>query len=243
MAANEFSPDEPAEAPAQESLDEGAAPPPEEYAPPQDDTHNRLAAIQAQIERTAERNAYLERSFDYVQRYEQQQAQRQAHDPELELLDRALSPLLERRLAPIVRNSTEQTDALVFENFLSRNMPEVFENEDDYARTMQQVEAIRQAAVQRGMNVSRVDAFVFNQGLQGTRQKITARKQKRGSAAGAEARRLAEAGVAQSTAQSGAPRAPANSQIQAIRQKANRGERLTPDERIKLRDFVSNVQF
>ena len=167
----------------------------------------------------------------------------------MELLDKTLDPLFNKRLKaatePIVKGYTtviEDNDALRFEMFLTRNHPELLEDEDSYNRTVQQVQQVREAANQRGINISRVDAFVFNEGLQGTRQKQASRKAKKTSAAASEARRVAETRTAQQTSDSGAPRATGNAGIQAIREKASRGERLSDAERVQYKNWVSNVE-
>jgi hypothetical protein len=226
----------------------------------QSDTDKRLAALEAQVAREKERNQFLEQSLKIQERFLQTRSEgapatsaaKPAGDqwsPELDTLDKALDPLFQKKLKsatdPLVQGYTtmiEDNDALRFEMFLGRNHPELLDDEDAYNQTMQQVEQVRQAARQRGITISRVDAFVFNEGLQGTRQKVAQRKQKKTVAATAESRRVAETKVAEGTGGTGAPRASAASNMKAIRDKARSGERLTPEERTQYRNWVSNVE-
>jgi len=245
----------PPEGEATENAGEGQA---AGSSPAGEDYGKRLSALEEQLARQRERNEALERSLHLQDRFlesRQQETRQSSHEDdklseELAVLDRALDPVLGKRLKTVIDpiNSNynalrEDNDSMRFEMFISRNHPELLEDEDAYNATMQQVEQIRQAAQQRGMNVSRVDAFVFNEGIQGTKQKIQQRKQKRSSAQTAESRRSAEVAAATGTTGSAAAARPsAIAGIQAIRDKANRGERLTPDERVKLKEFVSNVE-
>ena len=227
----------------------------------ENDIGNQLKAIKEQLTREKDRNDALEQSIRLQERVllQQQQTRQQPTQsgqtspdgwtPELDVLEKALDPVFKKQLRTVVDPLTqgynriqEDNDALRFEMFLSRNNPELLDDEDSYNKIMQQVESIRQTARQRGMEVSRVDAFIFNEGLQGTKQRIVTRKQKKTSAVGQEARRSAEISATQVGSQTTEPRATANTGIQAIRDKANRGERLSNDERMKLRDFVSNVE-
>ena len=233
---------------------------PSEVSPaPQQDYAAEIAALRSQFDREKERNDNLERSLQIQERYLQSQAQPQQQQPqpvaddqkwtdELAILEKALSPILQKErknYEPIAQGygqALDEIDSMKFEGFLQRNNPDVLDNEDLYSRTMQQVEAVRQTARQRGMNISRVDAYVFNEGLQGTKQKITQHKQRKTQAATSESRRQAEVQVASSLNNDGVPRVQASAGIQAIRAKANRGDRLSQEERSKLRDFVSNVE-
>jgi len=227
-------------------------------AAPQEDLAGRLAALESQFQRERERNELLENSLRIQERFIQQRDESQkppvaAKDdswtPEHDVLDKALDPVLKKRMGSYVdplaaqyQSVLDETDSLRFENFLQRNNPEVLSDDDLYAKTMQQVEAIRQAGRQRGMNITRMDAFVFNEGLQGTKRRGQERKQKRNTAMTTETRRTAEVAAAGIGTEPAAPRVSAIAGIQSIREKANRGERLTSDERVKLRDFVSNTE-
>lgn len=228
-------------------------------AAPQEDLAGRLAALESQFQRERERNELLENSLRIQERFIQQreEGQRQAPvvakddgwTPEHDVLDKALDPVLKKRLGSYVdplaaqyQTVLDETDSLRFENYLQRNNPEILNDEDLYAQTMQQVEAVRQAGRQRGMNITRMDAFVFNEGLQGAKRKGQERRQKRTTATATESRRTAEVAAAGIGTEPAAPRPSAMAGIQAIRDKANRGERLSQDERAKLRDFVGNVE-
>lgn len=255
--------DQPANSDSQE--DQSAQNPDEQSAgtvspaAPSDDLANRLAALEAQLERERERNNGNEQSLKIYERFLQQRdasqtptAPAKSDDgwtPEHDILEKALDPVLKKRFGTYLdgfaqqnQSVLEETDALKFEMFLQRNNPEILADEDEFAKTMQQVEAVRQAGRQRGMNVSRVDAFVFNEGLQGTKRKGMERKQKRTNALTTEARRQAEVSAASISTDPATPRASAIAGIQSIRQKAARGERLSPDEKKKLFDFAGNIE-
>ncbi len=212
----------------------------------------RLNAIEAQLERERERNRLLEQSLQIQEKYLNQGKTTDNVDPvnkELDVLDKALDPILNKRFKsqvdPINQRYnalSEDNDALRFEMFLQRNNPEILEDEDSYNSTIQQIDAVRQAARQRGMEVSRVDAFFFNEGIKGTKSKISERKAKRGNTVTAETRRQSETRAASGTSTTSEPRQSANAGIAAIREKASRGERLTNEERVKFKEYVSNVE-
>ena len=223
------------------------------------DTAAELAALRAQVERERDRNKFLEQSLQIQERFLESRNGASATskptpqdvglDKELETLDKALDPLFQKRLKAVTeplnqsfQAIVEDNDAMRFESFLTRNHPELLDDEDSYNATVQQVQQVRDAARQRGINISRVDAFVFNQGLQGTKAKVAARKAKKTTAATQETRRQAETRAATATSASSEPRASANAGIQAIRQKAARGERLTESERAQYKSWVSDVE-
>lgn len=227
---------------------------------PQSDTDSRIAALEAQVNREKERNQLLEQSLRIQERFLQNQdgtkprtseARPEVMDKDLEVLDKALDPVLGRRfkerLEPLqqtVATALEDNDALRFEMFLTRNHPELLDDEDQYNAAVQQVQQVRDAARTRGINISRVDAFVFNEGLKGTREKQKTRKQARTRAATSETRRQAEVRAASATgATAPAPRASANAAIQDIRAKAARGERLNSEERGKYAEWIGSTEF
>ncbi len=226
----------------------------------QQDITSRLTALEEQLTRERQKNELLEQSVKLQERFlatQRQSSEAQPSKPqadpgwtqELDVLDKALEPVFSKRLKGITDPITQSfnalrddNDALRFETFLQRNNPEVLEDEDSFNKVMQQVNDIRQAARQRGMEITRTDAFVFNEGLQGTKNKITARKQKKGAVASQEGQRAAAVAAAQATSTTGEARPGVAAGIQAIREKANRGERLTDAERVKMRDYVANAE-
>jgi len=230
---------------------------PSEVSPaPQPDYAAEIAALKSQFDREKDRNDLLEQSLRIQERFlnrpdpapQRSAPEEQQWTQELEVLEKALDPILSKQrkqfepLAQGYMAAMDEIDAMKFNAFLQRNNPEVLDNEDEYARTMQQVDTVMQTARQRGMNITRIDAFVFNEGLKGTKDKVVQRKQIRGTAKTAELKREAEVRVASGTSTSGEPRVTGNAGIQTIRAKANRGERLNQEERNKLRDFVSNIE-
>jgi len=225
---------------------------------PQPDYAAQLAALQSQLDREKERRELVEQSLRIQERFLQReepkpqpaQPQQGEWTQELEVLQKALEPILsqERKhyepLAQGYGQALDELDSVKFENYLARNQPEVLDDEDLYAKTMQQVEAVRQAARQRGINISRVDAMVFSTGLEGTKQKLTERKQRRSKAGSSEAQRQAEVRVAAASGSGGEPRPNANAGIAAIRQKIQaRGKAgVTPEEWRRFQDYVGNTE-
>src|SRR3990167_2638418 len=139
----------------------------------ENDIGNQLKAIKEQLTREKDRNDALEQSIRLQERVllQQQQTRQQPTQsgqtspdgwtPELDVLEKALDPVFKKQLRTVVDPLTqgynriqEDNDALRFEMFLSRNNPELLDDEDSYNKIMQQVESIRQTARQRGMEVS-----------------------------------------------------------------------------------------
>ena len=225
----------------------------------------RIAALEARLSRESERNDALEQSLKLQERFFQRQGdqgqqgqgqgngqqarQSQSDSPELDILDKALDPLFERRfkkvLEPLQQVSAQQAeviDAMDFERYIQRHQPELLDDEGSYGKVLQQVANTRQHARDRlGINLTRIDALMYNEGIESTRRRVEDRKQKHVSSVGAETKRQAEVKAAQGTTVQGEPRRTASGDIHSIRDKASRGERLTTDERAKYREFVSGV--
>ncbi len=236
--------------------DEGGT---ESPAAPQVDYEGKIRSLEEQYRRAEERNRYLEQTARLLdedrRRYQQQQQQPRQTDsglaPELLELDKTLDPILKRRLEtvfqPLVDTTSrlyDEQDASRFEMYLMRNHPEVFDEDGGIDKVFQEVEAIRrQAAQSYGQWLSRTDAFLYAQGIHGVQQQAKSRKEKKSVQVREEAKRMQQVRAAGSGQQQIAPKKSAGSEIQSIREKANRGERLTDSEREKYREFVSKATF
>lgn len=225
----------------------------------QPELDGRLKALEEQNRRFEERNRYLEQTARLLDqqsqqwRGQQQAPQQRGNDlaPEMQELDRTLSPLLDRRFQaanqPIVdtiSRMVDEQDAARFEMYLMRNHPEIFEADGGLDRVFQDVEVVRRQAAQTyNQWLGRVDAFLYAEGIRGVQGKMKERKEKKGVQVKAEAQRVQSVRTAQSGTIGAPPRKAPGAEIQSIREKANRGERLSTVERAKYRDFISGVTF
>jgi hypothetical protein len=236
-----------------EQSDDAESPPESQQQP---DYEGRIKALEAQYQRAEERNRYLEQTARLHEEAlrKQQQPQRTSDPdlaPELLELDKTLDPLLQRRLKPIQEQYTEQIsrmydsqDAANFEMYLMRNNPEVFEEDGGLDRVFQEVESVRQRAAQQyNQWLSRADAYMYAQGIRGVQSQAKTRKDKKSVQVREEAKRMQTTRAATSGTTQVAPRKQPDSEINGIREKANRGERLSDSERQKYRDFVAGVSF
>ncbi|MGH9427471.1 MAG: hypothetical protein ACRD2L_14360 [Terriglobia bacterium] len=226
----------------------------------QPELDGRLKALEEQNRRFEERNRYLEQTARLLDQQSQQwRGQQQAPQPqrgnelapEMQELDRTLSPIFDRRLQsanqPVIDTISrwvDEQDAARFEMYLMRNHPEIFEADGGLDRVFQDVEVVRRQAAQTyNQWLGRVDAFLYAEGIRGVQDKMKNRKEKKGVQAKAEAQRVQSVRTAQSGTIGAPPRKAPGAEIQAIREKANRGERLSGTERAKYRDFISGVTF
>jgi len=227
----------------------------------QPDYESKVRALEEQNRRYQERNTYLEQTARLLeqqrqagqQQYQQQpqQKQQEALSEELIQLDKTLDPLFSRRLSqvtqPVVDTISrlyDEQDASRFEMYLMRNHPEVFDEEGGLDRTFQDVEVVRRQAAQAyNQWLSRVDAFLYAQGIRGVQSQAKSRKDKKAAQAKGEQQRVQSTRAATSGVQGTAPQRPGGGEIQAIREKAHRGERLSSSEREKYRNAISNVTF
>ena len=138
----------------------------------------------------------------------------------------------------------DEADALRFESFLSRSHPEYLEDEDLNNSIMQQVEATRQLAAQRGTYLKRVDAFHYVVGQRTLKPPKTKKGNVKNSttAQAAEAQRKieADAAIRGSGNRQEDHRITGAATIQAIREKSSRGERMTPQERVVWKDCIAS---
>jgi hypothetical protein len=220
----------------------------------QEDWQGKLRAAEERAARQEERSRYLEENNRLLQEFtkrSQPQPQEASLSPELSELDKTLEPLFNKRLRSVVdplqqqlANALDGQDALKFEQFLSRNHPDVFESEDNLNRTFQQVEWVRQQAAQiYGKYLSRVDAFLYAQGIEGVKEKSKARQSKRQTQVKEEAKRQLQVQATQSgEGRADSKRAP-GADIDAIRRRMMAGDKLTPDEKAKFRKHLENAKF
>lgn len=227
---------------------------------PQVDYEGKIRALEEQYRRAEERNRYLEQTArlldedrQRLSRQYQQPSKQESNDlaPELLELDKTLDPLFAKRLQNVtqplvdtVSRLYDEQDASRFEMYLMRNHPEVFDDEGGIDKVFQEVEAVRRSAAQ-GYNqwLSRVDAFLYAQGIRGVQSQAKSRKEKKSVQVREEAKRMQQVKAVGSSVQNTAPKKAPGAEMQAIREKAQRGERLTDAERAKYRDFVAGVTF
>lgn len=227
---------------------------------PKEDWEGKLKAIQAEKERIEERYRLLEQTARLQERAleEARQPRERAASPsssasalpkELEDLDKLLEPLKERWFGslknPIYESQArlyEQLDAQGFENYLFRNHPDVFEEDGQLDKIYQEVEQVRERAKQQyGQWLSRQDAFLYAQGISGVREKIKSRSQKKATQVRDEAKRLQQVQATRTSTPTAPGRRDGAAEINAIRAKLERGERLTDAEREKFRTAASGV--
>jgi len=247
---------------AENQQEAGSESPTETQETPQQqpDYDGRIKALEERYQRSEQRNQYLEQTARLLaeereqSRRQQQQAQRPQRSelpPELEDLGKTLDPLFSRHtdritqpLVDTLSKVYDQQDSAQFEMYLMRNHPEVFEEEGGMDKVFQEVDAVRrQAAQSYNQWLSRVDAFLYAQGIHGVQTQIKSRKEKKGNQVREEAKRLQSVKAASSGTTQIAPKRTPNAEIQAIREKASRGQRLTESERSKYREFVSGMSF
>jgi hypothetical protein len=223
---------------------------------PQEDWQSKAIAAQEQLARQEERNRYLEQTARLLE--EQSRRQYQAPAPqeaslsaELAELDKTLDPLLSRRmksatdpLGQHVATLMDGQDSLKFELYLSRENPELLSDPEAFARVSQQVDAVRQQAANvYGKYLSRTDAFLYAQGLETAAEKKKSRTTKKQTQVKEEAKRVLQNQATQGGVGSPEARrvvgAAAAEQLMA---RLRRGERLTPEERAKVREHLANAQ-
>lgn len=226
---------------------------------PQIDYEGKIRSFEERLARTEERNRYLEQTARLLEE-DRQSRSRQHQEPqktEAELsaelldLDKTLDPIFSKRLKgltqPLVDTVSrlyDEQDSSKFEMYLMRNHPDVFEEEGGLDKIFQEVEQVRQQAA-RNYNqwLSRVDAFLYSQGIRGVQEKYKSRKEKKSTQVHEEAKRLQSVKAAGSGIQNQQPKRGPGADIQAIREKAQRGERLSDAERAKYRDFIADQTF
>jgi succinate dehydrogenase flavin-adding protein (antitoxin of CptAB toxin-antitoxin module) len=235
--------------------DEGGSDSPPE---PQVDYEGKIKALEEQYRRAEERNRYLEQTARLLdedrrrlsQQYQQPAPRESDLAPELMELDKTLDPLFSKRLQSVtqplvdtVSRLYDEQDSSRFEMYLMRNHPEVFDDEGGIDKVFQEVEAVRRQAAQNyNQWLSRVDAFLYAQGIRGVQSQAKSRKEKKSVQVREEAKRMQQVKAVGSSVQNATKKAP-GAEIQAIREKAQRGERLSDSERAKYRDFVAGVTF
>jgi hypothetical protein len=226
---------------------------------PQVDYEGKIRGFEERLARAEERNRYLEQTNRLLDE-DRQNRQNQRQEPqktEAELsaelldLDKTLDPIFSKRLKSVtqplvdtVSRLYDEQDSSRFEMYLMRNHPDVFEEEGGIDKVFQEVEAVRQQAA-RNYNqwLSRVDAFLYSQGIRGVQEKYKTRKEKKSAQVHDEAKRLQSVKAAGSGVPNVQPKKVIGGDIQAIREKAQRGDRLTDQERAKYRDFIADQAF
>ena len=229
------------------SDEEGAGSPPAQ----QEDWQAKIREVEDKLARQEERARYLEQTNQVLERFASQSRQqpesKQGLSPEMQELKRTLSPLFSEELGPLQQSLAAQTDAadaLRLEIYLGRKHPEILDDENAYNRTVQQIEQVRQQAAQvYGKYLSRIDAFLYVQGLETVNEKSKSRKSKKDTQVREEAKRqLQNAATRSGEGQPEAKRVP-GADIDSIRRRMMAGEKLTPEEKQKFRNHLANAKF
>jgi succinate dehydrogenase flavin-adding protein (antitoxin of CptAB toxin-antitoxin module) len=234
---------------ATEEVEAGSSP------TPQEDWQSKASALEERLNRQEERNRYLEQTARLLEENSRRQYQAPApQEPslsaELAELDRTLDPLFSKRMKTVtdplgqhVATLMDGQDALKFELYLSRNHPELLDD-DNQAKVFQQVEQVRQQAANvYGKYLSRVDAFLYAQGLEGVTEKKKARQTKKQTQVKEEAKRQLQVQATQSgVGTPDARRVTGAAGAEQLMARLRRGERLTNDERAKVREYLANAQ-
>lgn len=231
----------------------------QEVTQTQPDYEGRIRGLEEQYQRSEQRNQYLEQTARLLAeereavRHQQQQVPQQQYNlpPELEDLNKTLDPLFSRRLdtatKPMIDTLSrlyDEQDASKFEMYLMRNHANVFEEDGGLDKVFQEVEAVRRQAAQTyNQWLSRTDAFLYAQGIRGVQSQMKTRKEKKTTQVRDEVKRLQSVRAANSGSQGVAPKRSPGADMQAIRDKAAQGKRLTDSERAKYREFVSGMSF
>ena len=144
----------------------------------------------------------------------------------------------------MVAQQSDANDALKFEMYLMRHHSDVLESEDSMNKVFQQVEQIRQQAAQvYGKYLSRVDAFLYAQGLEGVKEKAKSRTAKKQTQVKEEAKRQLQIQATRSGEGQPEAKKVAGADIDSIRRRMMAGDKLTPDEKAKFRRHLENAKF
>lgn len=220
-------------------------------SPASDEEEHRARALEEQLARARAESEALRESLRLQAELLKQQLPKEKKElsPELAELGKAINPLLkdeiQETVQPVISTVSklyDQTDAVNFQLELQRENPELFKPEN-FDRVMQAVEAVRRrAATESGTWISRSDAYKYAKGA--GLLKLAPKKSSQ-SADSEEAKRQKSVRAAQAAGRGSDMQrgGNANAEISRIREKAQRGEQLTPEERAKYRSFLENVSF
>jgi hypothetical protein len=211
-----------------------------------DELSNELKALKeqlsrkdAEIERERENARLYQRFLDSQLGNKQQQTQEDPDaklTPEMRELKKLLKPLFEDEIKRVTEPMNqvagslwEQNDAVNFQLTLSKKHPEYLDG-DNFDKVNQAVESVRRRAAANGQTVGRLDAFYYAEGiglLKGLKRspKATVKQVKQNKAADA----AQSSGGVKKGGNDG------SAEINRIREKAGRGERLTDIERKKFK--------
>ena len=94
-----------------------------------------------------------------------------------------------------------------------------------------------------GKYLSRVDAFLYAQGLEGVREKSKTRASKKSRQVKEEAKRQLQVQAARSGEGSPDRKLSGAAGAEAILKRMRAGERVSPEERAKVREYLAGAQF
>lgn len=211
---------------------------------------SRLAALEDQLRRSNEDRDTLRESLRLTQQLAEQarpapqKTQKQYTDEQkaLKELGLAFGDDIQGAMEPLVGTVTQlydQNDAVKFQLDMSRQNPDLMKGET-YDKLAQAVETVRQQyARATGQYLPRMDAYKYAKGA-GLLDKVL-------PVTPLEDRDPEEVKRQSEVKQAGKPKVSAKkgsvdggADIQKIREKAQRGDRLTPKERVRFRDYLAS---
>lgn len=214
---------------------------------------SRLTALEDQLRRSNEDRDTLRESLRLTQQLAEQtrpqKPVKQYSDEQKALKDLGLAfgDDIQGAMEPIVGTVSrlfDQNDAVQFQLDMSRTHPELMKG-DAYDKLAQTVEQVRQQyARQTGQYLPRSDAYKYAKGA-GMLDKLMPDKAVKEDDDSAEIKRqnqVKQAGNIKSSVKKGF-NDDGGADIQKIREKAQRGERLNPKERARFREFLSDKPF
>lgn len=215
-----------------------------------------VVGLKAQLQREREARIRAEESARLVNQYLGQQKggqQQDELDPDLAALDKVIDPLFTRRLKkaldPYNTNFSRIVDALDNVDFrlgLVLNDPELAERITGGV-PFDEIEAVRVEAAQKlGLYLPRSEALAYLRGKKSEQESVKKRREAKKKSVADEADRKKAAALAESGEAGPAERKSAGAmspEIQAIREKLNRGERLTKQERDTFGKHLGRVKF
>lgn len=229
----------------QEASDTGDASASDELSNKVRALEEQLARSNADIERERENARLQQRFFEQLTQRPQQQQQEDPDaklSPEMRELKKLLKPLFEdeikRATEPmhkVAGSLWEQNDAVNFQLTLSKKHPDYLDG-DNFDKVNQAVESVRRQAALNGQTVGRLDAFYYAQGI----GMLNGLKKAAPKATVKQGQQNKAADAAQS--QGGVKKTPnANTaEINRIREKAGRGDRLNPKERAQFKKYLES---
>ena len=215
---------------------------------------SRLAALEDQLRRSNEDRETLRESLRLTQQLAEQtrpqKPQKQYTDEQKALKELGLTfgDDIQDAMQPIVGTVSklfDQNDAVQFQLDMSRRNPELMQG-DAFDKLSQAVETVRQQyARATGQYLPRMDAYKYAKGAGMLDSLAPAKPTGKAGTDNAELKRqneVKQAGTIKASVKK-VDAANGGVEIQKIREKAHRGERLTPQERAKFKSYLADKPF